>query len=149
TMTVNGTVAKFGSPVLAALSDVTGKAGLDLVSSAYDDRSQTVTISARITNTSKDTLRAPFKVRALGLRSDIGVPVAPDAEGQGGGPVWDFTSLVPAGLLGPGQSSAERALTFKLNEAWPLRARGRQGIVTFDAQILAAGDKGQSRKDKM
>ncbi|MBE3072502.1 MAG: exo-alpha-sialidase, partial [Acidobacteria bacterium] len=95
-VTVNGTAVTNGEPDLAALHDVTGSVAFDVVGTEYDPQTRTVTLAATLTNTSKEALAGPLKVRVMSLRSPAGVPeiVGADNGETLDGAVWDFTGLL-------------------------------------------------------
>ena len=145
-VTAKGTVARNGGGELAQFADVTGKIGLELSQTFYDRATNTVTVAVKLKNTSKDTIVAPVKLRAVGLRSDLGLPSAEQAENgvRGVGAVWDFSSVIPANGLKPNETSAEKRLAFKLTDQRPLR-QGKTfkfGLIEIDARVLAKGARG-------
>jgi len=101
---VKGSVLKHGDADLSALDDVTSKAEMEVVDSSYDRLKNEGVLSIRLKNTSKDTIVAPLKVRALSLTSELGIVHVVNAENRatGDGAVWDFTEVLENGLLTPG-----------------------------------------------
>jgi hypothetical protein len=141
---VAGASIKNGSPELAELNDVSDKVDLQVMSTSYDEKSQTVTISARLKNHSKETLRGPMKARVVVLQSDFAIAHVASADNQmtGTGAVWDFSSLLNNNELKPGETSQAKTLVFRLQDVWPLDVTGRNGVmsrslVNFEAKVLA------------
>jgi hypothetical protein len=141
---VTGAAVKNGSPALADLADVSDKVDLQVLSTSYDEKAQTVTISARLKNHSKDTLRGPMKARVVVLQSDFAVPHVANADNQmaGTGAVWDFSSLLNNGELKPDETTQAKTLLFHLQDVWPLDISAHEGVynrslVNFEAKVLA------------
>lgn len=142
-VTVPGTAMKNGDPVLATFDDVSAKVTLEMTASNFDRARHELTVAARLKNTSKDTVRGPFELRAITVLSDLGVPVATntDAGGSGDGGVWHFGSAVPSGMLLPGAVSDSRNLTFRIDNPREaaLLENPSFGMLSMDAKILALG----------
>ncbi|HEU4589172.1 MAG TPA: sialidase family protein [Gemmatimonadales bacterium] len=141
-VTVQGAAVRHGAPELADLADVTGQVTLELRNTRYDPATRTVSLDAALRNTSRDTLRAPLKVRAIGLRSGFGTVRARGADaGSERHPVWDFSKVLSGGVLAPGQMTSSRRLTFVLTELRALRADPRPGtspyLINLEARVLA------------
>ena len=87
---------------------------------------------ARLRNTSKDTVRAPLKVRVIALTSQLGVPTIIGADNGVTtiGAIWDVGATVPATGLLPDSASAPRTLTFRLTHVRPLRLARQSGGFT-------------------
>jgi hypothetical protein len=134
--------ARNGSDDLAALDDLTPLTTLERVKSSYDRATQTATVTVRLENTSKQTLRGPFNIRLTSLDSDVAAPEAVDASNglTGAGAVWDVTSYVDAASLPPGATSRPVTLIFKLHDVRPF-VQGHTDkfdlrLVTFFARVL-------------
>jgi hypothetical protein len=137
---VAGTAIKNGDVALAELADVSSQVTLELTDAAYDRTRSEVTFEARLKNTSKDTVRGPFELRAITLMSYIGTAHATnaDAGGSGDGAVWHFSAQVPGGLLSPASTSASRKLTFRIDGAPDAVLMTKLGgIIRVDATVLA------------
>jgi hypothetical protein len=141
-ITVRATVEKHGARELADLEDITDKVTLQPRSTRYDRSNGTLTLTATLTNTSKETVRAPVKVRLTTLTSQLGVPAVVDASNgvKGRGAIWDFTATIPLGGLLPDSASAQRMLTFHLSDVRPMRLPTQQrgvtsGLVDFEARV--------------
>ena len=122
-ITVDGTVMKHGSPMLAALHDVSTSITPEVVGiPQLDRRTGTVTFTAQLHNVSDRAIRGPFFVRVLNLESGLGVPEILNAgnDMHGTGAVWNFSSSVPAGVLGPHQRSGLKQLVFRLHGIRPI-----------------------------
>jgi hypothetical protein len=145
-ISVSGGVARNGDPALASLGDVNNKVALEIVDSRLDPASANVEITARLINTSSDTLRAPFKVRVIGISSQLAEVVKPlnASNGiKGIGAVWDYTSAVPGGVLAPSAVSELRPMIFSLEKWKPMFAENAQRtiLVELTPVVLAAVKK--------
>ncbi len=118
---VNAKGMRNGAADLADLDDLTSMTTLERVSSSYDRRGQTTTMTVRLRNTGTRHLGGPFNVRLIGVESDIGnVEVAGASNGvTGPGAIWDVTSYVDGSHLDPGSSSRPFTLTFQLHDVQP------------------------------
>ncbi len=140
-VTVHGAVTRNGEPSLAGLVDLTAAVMVDLSPAGYDAVTHVVTLRARLRNTSHDTLRGPFVMRAVHVTSELGTPQAVNAEnGQTrAGARWRFTGSTD-GALPPGATTAEQVLEFRVTP--PRRREGpvdfKWGLVTIDARVLGA-----------
>jgi hypothetical protein len=141
-ITVRGSVEKHGSRDLAELDDITDYLTLETQSTGYDRSTNTLTLTTRLKNTSRDTLRAPLKVRVIGLTSQLGVPVVVGAANgvSTAGAIWDFSNAIPARGLLPDSASAPRRLTFRLSDVPPIRLARQSGgftsgLVRFESRI--------------
>jgi hypothetical protein len=137
---VDGTAVKHGATELTELEDISKSVTLQLSKSSFDRAKSTLTMTAQLKNTSKDTIQAPVKVRVLTLESALGVAEITNADnGQNGtGAVWDFTPQVSGGTLGSMQLSSPRTLTFRITDVRPL-SQGRDykaGLLAMDTRIL-------------
>ena len=144
-VTVRGTVEKHGARELADLDDVTDKLTVDVRATNYDRLTGTLTLSARLKNTSKDVVRAPLKARVINLSSQLAVPtIVGAANGVSGvGAIWDWSDAIPAGGLLPDSLSSARTLRFHLSDLRPIRrprqpGGGLSGLVRFDTRIYGA-----------
>jgi hypothetical protein len=143
---VRGSAVKNGDPALADLDDVSAKVSLELTGSSFDPATRAVTFAARLRNTSKDTVRGPFELRALTIQGASGIALAENADlgGPGDGAVWHFTKAVKGDVLPPGGVSEPRSLSFRIT-----LGRGEQftvppqwshsTIIQMDAKVLAHG----------
>ena len=142
-ISVSGAVEKHGARELADLTDVTDRVTLEAESTDYDRSTNTLTLVARLKNTSKDIVRTPLKVRVTSLSSLLGVPSIVGAENgvAGVGAIWDFGATIPAAGLQPEATGAPRTLTFRLTDLRPIRLlRESPGftsrLVTFEARVF-------------
>ncbi len=142
TVKVNGTVARNGGGDLAELADLSNRVSLVILGTSYDRNTNRLTFHTRLRNATRtDTLRAPLKARVLTLTSEVanGVEIVnPDNQVRGIGAVWDFTSLLPNGVLLPDSLSAPKDLVFQLQNLGPFRESMdlRLGFVNMEARIL-------------
>ncbi len=139
-VTVAGRVLKHGAPDLAELDDLAPKIAFVVSNTRFDRLRNEVTVTAKLRNVSKDTLRGPVKVRLVRLRSELGVPAVVGAENGVAGPgaVWDFTPALPGGALVPAAESSGKQLTFRLSEfrSFLQGEVWKTHLVTFDARVL-------------
>ena len=112
------------------------------MSTNYDRQTNRLTFHTRLKNTTKsDTLHAPLKARVLTLSSEVARTVEitnADNQVRGIGAVWDFTSLLPGGMLLPDSLSAPKDIVFQLSGLQPFRQGTdlRLGFVNMEARIL-------------
>jgi hypothetical protein len=142
-ISVSGAVVRNGDPDLAQLVDVSSKVAVEAVGTTLDRTTGKAGMTVRIVNTSPDTLRAPFKVRALGLSSVLAESVTATnaSNGRTGvGAVWDFDSAVPGGVLPPNATSGLQTMTFLLGRERPLYGEAglRSLIVEVPLVVLAS-----------
>jgi hypothetical protein len=144
-VTVTGRVMKHGSTDLSSLADVTGRVSFELSSSTFDRSTGTARMTARLKNTSEQPIKTPLKVRVTSLRSEVGAPEIVNADNRrpGAGALWDFSGLVPDGVLEPKGLSQPKTLIFRLTDVRPFRqgTEFKFGLVSFDARVLASQDK--------
>lgn len=115
-ITVTGTVLKHGSSDLASLSDVSGRLAVDLADVAYDPKTQTVTVQGSLRNKSKEPIRGRLAGRVLSVTAENGAAtiVNSDNGAEGPGAIFDFTPLLPDGVLQPEKSTKPRTMQFRL-----------------------------------
>jgi hypothetical protein len=144
-VTVSGKAIRHGEAELAALDDITSRVSLELTELAFDRTKNILTANARLKNKSKATIRGPIKVRAIDLRSDLGVPtvVEPDNQHVGAGAVWDFTSLLKNQALAPNEQSGAKTLRFRLTDLRPMKQGGvlKLGLLDLNVVVLGTTDK--------
>jgi hypothetical protein len=138
---VRGTVAKNGSLDLAQLDDVSASTMLELSDCSHDKANNVVSCSARLKNTSKDTLRAPLKMRVVTLTSELGTPRILNADNgvSGVGAVWEFGKEIDGGWLKPGENSHSKLFRFQIldpQEFWQ-NNEFKSAFVLMDFRILA------------
>jgi hypothetical protein len=141
-ITVSGAVVRNGDPLLAPLADVSEKVAVEMVGTQFDRVTGKVGMTARLINTSTDTLRAPFKVRALGMSSQFAEVVSAtnaSNSAKGVGAVWDFTAAVPGGVLLPNAMSESQQMSFSLKRLRPLYGEDglRKLLVDMRVVVLA------------
>jgi hypothetical protein len=138
---VRGEVAKNGSFELSQLNDVSPSTMLELMDCNYEKANNIVSCSARLKNTSKETLPGPLKMRVITLTSDLGTPRILNADNgeSGAGAVWEFGEEIDNGWLKPGENSHNKLFRFQIlypQEFW----QGNQFKSTFilmDVRVLA------------
>jgi hypothetical protein len=145
-VTVRGAVTRHGAGELAQLDDVTDRVALEARSTSFDRATGTLTLTARLRNTSREALRGPVKVRVIRLSSQLGVPsVVGAANGiNGTGAILDFDATIPRSGLLPDSAGAPRALTFRLADIRPLRPTRQSpgftsGLIQLDVRVYARG----------
>jgi hypothetical protein len=109
-----GTVAKNGGGELAELEDVSEKLELQFPNRGYVRATQTIEADLVLRNVSKDTIYGPLRLRILSLQSDLGTPEIEGVAQTAAGAVWDFTALVPGGILAPKQSTGVKKIRVKI-----------------------------------
>jgi hypothetical protein len=144
-VTVSGTVAKHGSPELAALDEVSSQIKIEVVNRTFDQRTGLLAMRVRLRNASKDTVGGPLKLRVRTLESQLGVPevVGADNREKGTGAIWDLSSLLRNGVLPPGLRSQERTLEFRLVSLRALKS-GRpfqSGVMNADLGLYGTVKK--------
>jgi hypothetical protein len=137
-VTVNGKGLRHGSPGLASLDDVSSLVTMEVLSTAYDQKTRDVAVTIALKNTSSKPIPQPLKVRILRLTTDVGSSVqALDAENSKPGPnaVWTFAGDRE---LKPNESTVPRTLHFRLAE--PISYKTGSGfnnrLVRLQARIL-------------
>lgn len=138
---VDGPAAVNGSAELAAFADVTQSVAVEFSNTAYDPKTHVVSLDAALTNTSEKPLLGPLRVRVISVASGSSVPEILDADNRlpGAGALWDFTAVLKADRLGPGETSRPKRLRFRLNGLVPFRVDKRQrldGLISVDAKVL-------------
>jgi hypothetical protein len=144
-VTVAGAALKHGVRELSDLDDVGSKVTLQIVRRSYDRGTGLAVIEARLKNTSKEPVNGPIKLRAITVSSDLGQVQVVGADNglAGAGAVWDFSSLVRSGALGPADSSEVKRLTFRLLDVRPVRQEKeyKSGVLSLDARVLGKPGK--------
>ncbi len=153
--TVSGKPVRNGATELAELENVTEHLELKYTKSVYDAKTHTITLHARLLNTSKEAIVAPIKLRATTLTSDLGLPRAVNADNglPGSGAIWDLTAAIPGGRLEPGQPTDPKALVFEIQRLRELGGRTRiresfdprAQFIAFDAKVYGRLAPGQIR----
>jgi hypothetical protein len=147
-VTVAGEAVPNGSPELAALDDLSDRAVVEIFSPALDRASGLLTADVRLKNTSGSTIKGPLKLRVLTLRStaaNSAAVVGADNGLTGAGAIWDFTTLIPAAGLGPGNFSGPKRLTFRLSGLLPAADQLRHSKTSFaaiDVRVLGHANSG-------
>lgn len=141
-VTVEGEAVKHGSRDLAELENISSKVMLVLTDRSYDPSTERLTLTARLENTSQDTIVGPLKVRAVRVASERGTPQIVNADDQQatGVAIWDFTALLPDNMLPPGAHSGTKAFQVVLTDVRPPRG-GRDfqdDLVSVEAQVFGS-----------
>jgi hypothetical protein len=136
---VSGTPSPHGDSALAALDDVSSRVTFHVTSTRLERRTGMVSLTAELKNTSTDTLRGPFAVRALALTSNVADEVrAMNATNHvtGSGATWTYTDAVPSDVLAPGAVSAGKVLTFHVSTFRTLYGDGTFRIRLVEMPVL-------------
>jgi hypothetical protein len=138
---VTGVAMKNGGGELAAYKDVSAKAQVMLVATNYEENAKRITATIRVRNISKDTLRAPMKLRLLRMTSDIAIARPANAENKltGPGAIWDLGALLPNGMLLPDQESKDTQLVFTLSDVRSFKdVKGfASNVLSFETKVLS------------
>lgn len=138
--TLSGAVRKGES----GLADVTKVVDLEIVDTWHDRRRNVLQVRVRIVNSSDRALAGPFLLRLEGTQSELGTPVAANADRLGTDVVeWEIE--LPSGSLAPGERTLIRRLVFALKDIGPYRQGDRyvRGLVRGTVTILAPGTAGK------
>ena len=141
-VSVKGSGMKHGDAALSRLDDITSKVEIEVMDSSYDRLKNEGTVSIRLKNTSKDTIVAPIKLRALSLTSELGVVHVVNAENRetGDGAFWDFTALLENGSLTPGAVTGVKSLSFRLSDFGSFRQpNGQYKWIFVDVDAIVLG----------
>ena len=137
---VKAPVNRNGSADLAQLEDISTSVSVELTNCAYESSSKTVSCNARLKNIANHTLHGPFKLRLIGLRSELGQPSVVNADNgeSGAGGVWDFSQKVNGRSLEPNQVSDIKQLRFRIANPRPFRQGDlfRYSLIELDARVL-------------
>jgi hypothetical protein len=121
-VSVKGNTVVNGDSTVATFRDVSNVVRVDIVDIVYDGKRGEVTANAYLTNTSKDAIKGPIKVRAIAVKSDAGEIRVENADNgvEKNGAVWDFTEQLEEGGLPPGkQTSKPKRLVFSVRDVIP------------------------------
>jgi hypothetical protein len=144
-VTVSGAAIKNGSEELSTMADVSHDVTFELSELSFDRETNTLSATAQLKNTSKETINGPIKARLVTLHSEIGGgTVASSDNGQiGPGAVWDFTPLLENGSLAAGQQSKPKKLAFHFSNVRSIHRNDefRMQMLTVDARVLAGAKR--------
>jgi len=140
TVEVKGNVWKHGSAELAELDDLSDKVTWEVIAASYDRSTNLITASVQLKNRSANVLTGPVKIRALSLRSALGIleVMNPDNNQKGEGALWDFSDALPQGMLKPDETSATKNLIFRLSNVQPFKQGNvyKHGLLSLEARVL-------------
>jgi hypothetical protein len=123
---------------LKNLENITSKVTLEIIGAEYDRKTELVTVEVRLRNTSKNNLRAPFKARVIGLKSDIGgqVRLVGQPNIRSVGSIVQFDS---PNKLQPGAATDVMRLAFHLkNTRSPGQGRDvKLGVLNLDLLVFS------------
>jgi hypothetical protein len=145
TVSVIGTVAKNGSSDLAGLVNITQDVKLIYLNRFFSRRSGALDLDLQIENESSVQIRAPLKIRVLNLAPGAGAVriVDTNAGGTSEGAVWDFSNLLPGGILEAHKRTAPKHLHIKLEQPnlvpQPSDIKFVTPLVEFSTEVLAGG----------
>lgn len=142
-ISVIGDGVRNGSTDLSQMTDLTPKVDLLLSDSFYDRTTNTISVCARIKNTSGSAVLGSLRVRLIAIASKLGNPEVLNADNNEAGPgaVWNFTKYLKNGLLRPNEVSESKVMIFHLPNA-PSFRKGNQfawSLVTMDVRVLGTG----------
>lgn len=143
TVTVNAKAVRNGSAELSELEDITDKVLIEFTNPRYDRKTNILRVDISLSNTSKDTIAGPIKVRVLSLASEFGKPeiIGADNQVRQAGAVWDFTPLLSNQTLKPGETSKDKHVEFRLTDVRPLRplrlTDASTNFVTLRTKVLS------------
>jgi len=145
-ITVTGVAIKNGSRELAEHYDISNKVTLDYSYVSYERTNGVLTVTAKLTNKSKELIGGPIKIRLLSLGSQLAAISVVNAQNgmAGEGAIWDFTQALPSAGLAPGASTSTQPLVFRLtdlrhNQDADFRGPVFEGkILKMDVRVLAA-----------
>lgn len=128
-VTVSGLAVKNGDPALSALSDVTRNVAVRAHGSTFDRQTDRVTLRLSVSNTSKEPIQGPIRLRIIGLTSVLGTPELTNSDnGQTGlGAIVTFQAQNDS-TLSKGDETVTRELVFAIRNAhrdvpdpsWPM-----------------------------
>lgn len=148
-ITVRGRVEQHGAPELADLEDVTARLSLEPQATNFDRSTGSLTLNARLRNTSREPVRGPLKIRVIGLRSQLGSPaVVGAANGISTiGAIWNLDGVIRDRGLPPDSATAPHRFTFRLTELRPIRLAREDdgftsGLLDFDVRVFGRREPG-------
>ena len=136
----SGEVIRNGSLELAALEDVTPQVEFKVDGISFDRARRIIHLQLTMKNTGTQPIRAPMKLRALAIDSQLGIAIAANADNGAAaqGAVWDLAPFVPDGVLRPGATSRALELVFRLSDVRSFDPQNNKyGLIHLDARMLA------------
>jgi len=102
---------------LIGLRDATRALALDFRGTDYDEKKNVFSARVELINKGHKILKASFKICAVDLQSELGVPRAIFAatSAQTDQPIWDVSEAIPADGLKPGAVSKPFTLAFQVS----------------------------------
>jgi hypothetical protein len=144
-ITVSGTAAVNGAGDLAEMDNVTRDVMLRITNTKYDQKKGVISFDALLVNTSEEAIRAPLKMRVVGLRAGTGtIDIAnADNNGTGAGSIWDFSQLIADGILKPGEKTGSKRFEFHVTDIDPFRRNTQDFIDPYlvNADCIVLGKK--------
>jgi hypothetical protein len=140
---VNAKGVLHGSADLAQFEDITAEVTLQIMATQYDRLDNTLTLEARLKNTSNRNLTGPVKVKIVSMSSDLAGKLEFSSEKSG-----VFEIPLSSGSLPPGESTLTKKLVFQLADTYPLK-RGRDiklGVIDLDLLVLGSNPKNLANK---
>jgi hypothetical protein len=136
---VEGKSIKNGWAELAGMENVTSKLNLRATQSEWEPKSRSITLAFQFTNTSKDTIRGPLRMRLTNLRGDLGNPVLdlPAGRQRGSGALVDLEGLIPESGLLPGATSEKKQLVVRFDPFLDATGYGWEYLVSYTARVFA------------
>lgn len=152
-ISVNGRVQANGAALSANLSDISNRAAILFSGAELNRIDHVFKIVAYVQNSSTLPIRAPLELRVLRLGSQIGEPKFDNADNhkRGAGAIFNFTPLMPAGGLEPGERTRGREIAVRLDRLVPKISRGNyravSEMITIDFSVLAGQAHKNSQKE--
>jgi hypothetical protein len=104
---VDGHAEKNGAADLSKLEDASKQVRLEFLERSYNLKTHELDFDLRLYNMSESTIKGPVKVRVMDAGSYVGSVSTKNGETLSPveGTVWDFSSLIPDGMLKPEDKS--------------------------------------------
>lgn len=144
-ITVSGTAAVNGAGDLSEMDNVTRDVLMRIANTKYDQKKGVISFDALLVNTSEEAIRAPLKMRVVGLRAGTGtIDIAnADNNGTGAGSIWDFSPLIADGILKPDEKTGSKRFEFHVTNIDPFRRNTQDFIDPYlvNADCIVLGKK--------
>jgi len=143
---VRGEGVLHGDPTLTALDDISKDLGIEATNTTYDSVEHTVVTHIRLINLSSAPICGPLKVRATGVRSEIGTPTLLNAQNRepGAGAIWTVYPQLPEKCLVPKASSSEFIISAHLVDLQPMSESADREFLSLDLRIFGPARRGGS-----
>jgi len=137
---VAGEGVRQGDTTLAELEDISRDVEAEVTNVAYERKTQTLTAELRLRNISDSVISGPIRVRAVAVRSDVGIPAVVNAENgsHGAGAIWTIHGGGHDDRLAPSELSAPTAIRVHLADPLVVELV-RPGKAKFNHEVLDLG----------